>query len=71
MIEWEAVAQMIDSESDGELRPSEPHARENASSETACGLNAAEMEPLPQRWETISQHGKCSECFSITQALPE
>ncbi len=68
MIEWEAVAQMIDSESEGEFRPSEPHAREMGSVETACGLDAATMETLPQRWEAISYDGKCTECFSATQA---
>lgn len=71
MIEWEAVADMIDSGPDREPRPGEPHARKNGSSKTACGLDAANMEPLPQRWEAISLDGKCSECFSTTQPLAE
>jgi hypothetical protein len=71
MVEWEAVAQMIDVESDGEMRPGEPHARERGSLATACGLNATKMEALPQRWEAISLDGKCTECFSATQALPQ
>ena len=71
MVEWEAVAQMINSESDGEARPGEPHARETGSSQTACGLEATDMEALPQRWEAISHDGKCTACFSVTQDVPQ
>lgn len=80
MLEWEAVAPSIhtqtetseenSAEAQGDLLPAEPHARENGSSRTACGLDATAMDPLPQRWEAISVGGKCQECFTVTQDLP-
>lgn len=59
---------MIDSQSEGQLRPGEPHARQSGSIETACGLDAAAMQTLPQRWEAISFDGRCSERSSASLA---